>query len=60
VVEPGGEEILLNLDYVKKIRRIDRVERADIVEDFDGKHYECRMKCGDCTCIGYQDCIIDI
>lgn len=38
---PGGEEILLNLECVKKIRRWNQMDRKPILEDKDGKMYTC-------------------
>lgn len=50
------ENVLLNMDAVKIIRRYYRDEREDIVEDYDGNHYVCHKPVFESgEEVGYED-----
>ena len=54
----SGDVVLINMNYVKVVRRVDREERADIIEDCNGKMYEC---CHDYIfCPSVKDCIVEL
>ncbi len=59
-VAANGEEILLNINAVKKILRYDRTERADVLEDFDGNMYDCKCCIEGCEYDDAQRCIVEI
>ena len=37
----NGNEQLIAMNSVRAVHRVDREERADIVEDYNGRMYEC-------------------
>ena len=55
-----NEEILLNLNCVKKVRRITRDECADVVEDMDGNFYECYDFKEILSCPSIRESIIEL
>lgn len=57
VLDDNGDVMLVNMKYIKSIRRIDRPERNDVLEDVKGHYFECAPEDGSTS---YINALIEV